>query len=104
MKMCIYLFEGDNIYFLTEYWSLNLVILGSFLDFKILNSCLTYFYISRRRRRDISLSISVRPSGAITKRNFTKRKLNMYHYNDVMHVKFGQAGLGSSCVIALELI
>ena len=35
MKMCIYLFEGDNIYFVTEYWSLNLVILGSFLDFKI---------------------------------------------------------------------
>ena len=30
--------------------------------------------------------------------------LNMYHYNDLMHVNFGRAGLGNSCVIALELI
>ena len=29
-------------------------------------------------------------------RNFMKLILNMYHYNDVMHVKFGPAGLGSS--------
>ena len=32
----------------------------------------------------------------ITERNFLKLILNMYHYNDVMHVKFGLAGLGSS--------
>ena len=30
--------------------------------------------------------------------------LNMYHYNDVMHIKFSLAGLGSSWVKALELI
>ena len=30
--------------------------------------------------------------------------LNMYHYNDVMQVKFDLAGIGSSWVIALELI
>ena len=30
--------------------------------------------------------------------------LNIYNYNDVMHIKFGQAGLGSSWVIAFELI
>ena len=29
---------------------------------------------------------------------------NMYHYNDVMHVKFGLAGLGSSWVTAPEVI
>ena len=28
--------------------------------------------------------------------NFMKLILNMYHYNDVMHVKFGLAGYGSS--------
>ena len=28
--------------------------------------------------------------------NFMKLILNMYHYDDVMHVKFGPAGLGSS--------
>ena len=33
-----------------------------------------------------------------------KLTLKMYKYNDVMHIKFGQAGLGSSWVIALELI
>ena len=31
-----------------------------------------------------------------SERNFMKLILNMYHYNDVMHVKFGPAGLGSS--------
>ena len=36
--------------------------------------------------------------------NFMKLILNMYHYNDVMHVKFGPAGLGSSRVLAYELI
>ena len=33
-----------------------------------------------------------------------KLVLNMYHYIDVMHVKFGPAGLGSSWAIAPELI
>ena len=28
--------------------------------------------------------------------NFMKLILNMYHYNDVMHIKFGRAGFGSS--------
>ena len=28
----------------------------------------------------------------------------MYHYNEVMHVKFGLAGLGNSLIIALDLI
>ena len=30
--------------------------------------------------------------------------LNIYHYNDVMHVKFGQAGLGIAWVIAPDFI
>ena len=30
--------------------------------------------------------------------------LNMDHHNDVMHVKFGLAGIGGSLVIAIELI
>ena len=30
--------------------------------------------------------------------------LNMYHCNDVMYMKFGQAGFGSARVTALELI
>ena len=57
--------------------------------------------ISRRRRRDIGLLMSVRPSVrshyyVTAERNFIKLILNMYYYNDVMHVKFGPAGLGSS--------
>ena len=31
-----------------------------------------------------------------TKLNFMTLILNMYHYNDVMHFKFGLTGLGSS--------
>ena len=59
----------------------------------------------RQRRRDIGLSMSVRPSvrpyvlshyEVTAEQNFMKLILNMYHYNDVMHVKFGQAGFGSS--------
>ena len=39
---------------------------------------------------------SVRSHYLVTaERNFMKLILNMYHYNDVMHVKFGLAGLGS---------
>ena len=40
--------------------------------------------------------MSVFPPGVITRRNFMKLILNMYHDNDVMHFKFGQAGIGSS--------
>ena len=63
------------------------------------------------KAEDIGLSMSVRPSLHLSvlpsvrshyyltaKRNFIKLILNMYHYNDLMHVKFG------SLVIALELI
>ena len=32
----------------------------------------------------------------IAEQNFTKLILNIYHYKDVMHVKFGQAGFGST--------
>ena len=28
----------------------------------------------------------------------------MYHHNNMMHIKFGQAGFSSALVIALELI
>ena len=57
----------------------------------------------------MSIRPSVRPAVrshyyVTTERNFMKLILNMYHYNGVMHVKFGPAGLGSSCVIALGLI
>ena len=60
---------------------------------------------------DIDLSMSVLPSvrpyvrpsfrprshyQVTPKQNFMKLIPNMYHYNDVMHVKFGLAGLGSS--------
>ena len=56
-------------------------------------------------RRDIGLSMSVRSSFrpsirshfyVTAERNFMKLILNMYHYNDVMHVKFGPAGRVSS--------
>ena len=40
--------------------------------------------------------MSICPEPLLCKRNFMKLILNMYHYNDVMHVKFGPAGLGSS--------
>ena len=30
--------------------------------------------------------------------------LNIYHYNNVMHIKFGRAGFGSLQAIAPELI
>ena len=33
-----------------------------------------------------------------------KLKINIYYYKTLMYVKFGQAGIGSSWVIALELI
>ena len=33
-----------------------------------------------------------------------KLKTNIYHYKTPMYIKFGQAGNGSSWVIALELI
>ena len=50
---------------------------------------------------------SVRPSVrshvyVTTEQNFMELILNMDHYYDVMHVKFGLAGLGSSGVMALE--
>ena len=55
--------------------------------------------------RFVHVRPSVRSHYYVTaERNFMKFILNMYHYNDVMHVKFGPAGLGSSRVIALELI
>ena len=76
---------------------------------KAVSSILSVFLSPRRRRRDIGLSMSVRPSVRPSFRpsvqshfevtaelNFMKLILNMYHYNDVMHVKFGLAGLGSS--------
>ena len=48
----------------------------------------------------MSVLPSVRPEPLLpyvtAERNFMKLILNMYHYNGVMHVKFGQAGLGSS--------
>ena len=63
----------------------------------------TVLVIPRGRRRDIVLSISVclsiRSHNQVTVEwNFMKLLLNMYiyHYNDVMHLKFGQAGLGSA--------
>ena len=44
-----------------------------------------------------SVHRSVRSHYYVTaERNFMKLILNMYQYNDVMHVKFGPAGLGSS--------
>ena len=66
------------------------------------------FIIPRRRRRDIGLSMSVRASVHLSfcpsvrshyyvtaEWNFMKLILNMYLYHDVMHVKFGLAGLSS---------
>ena len=45
----------------------------------------------------LSFHPSVRSHYYVTaERNFMKLILNMYHYNDVMHVKFGLAGIGSS--------
>ena len=47
----------------------------------------------------MSVRPSVRPEPLLRNRaewNFMKLILNMYHYNDVMHVKFDPAGLGSS--------
>ena len=45
----------------------------------------------------LSLCPSIQSHYYITpEQNFMKLILNMYHYNDVMHIKFGPAGHGSS--------
>ena len=56
-----------------------------------------YRFVHVRLSVLLSVLLSVRSHYYVTaERNFMKLILNMYHYNDVMHVKFGPAGHGSS--------
>ena len=57
------------------------------------------FYPPRKAEgyRFVHVSPSIRPEPLLTaEQNFMKLVINMNHYNDVMHIKFGLAGLGSS--------